>query len=142
MTLEDALNGVAETLCSLGEYDSRFPYEPGAMGNDYPMITVRYVEDNGDSGGSDEEELPGIIVYAVRSYYPISDSGDGEDGMKVAQEACLHARSTWLESLKEDRSLGGLAYQVEIMSARAFPIEDADYGNLYAHEMTVNIYTN
>lgn len=142
MRIDELINGLAEALANHGDFEARFPYEPGPLGNDFPAITVRYIDDSGDGGGSDEDILPGRVTFAVRVYYPIFDTGDGEDGLKVAQDQCLSSRGIWMESLAEDRSLDGLAYNVEILGGRAFGLEDPDHGNVYVHETTLNAYIN
>lgn len=142
MRLDQLFKGLASSIMNMGEMEARFPYEPGILGQNFPAITVRYVDDSGDAGGSDEEDLPSRVTFAVRVYYPIFDTGDGEDGLKVAQERCAEARGTWDADLKENRSLDGLAYNAEIIGARAFGLDDPDLGNVYVHEITLNAYTN
>ena len=145
MTFEDLIEYLSGYLVNLGDAATRLKYEPAILGNiDFPVVAVQYNADDTEyAGGADEIHLPPLVSMIVHFYYPIRTVGrDDVDGLVIAQQQTLGANSTFREALWEDPSLGGLMMNTEIAAGRAYPVEDEDHGQLYAHELTLNIYVH
>lgn len=142
MSLESLVNGIATALSEKGTMAAAYTWEPQLLGNEFPLLAVRYMNDL-SVGGSNEEFLPSRITFQCRIYYPIFDQGEGsEDGLKLAQEACLKADSSFRSALADDPSLEGQAMQSQILNARAYGLQDPEVGNLYVHELNVEVYVH
>lgn len=145
MTFENLIDYLSGYLVELGDAATRLAYEPNILGNvNYPVVAVQYNADDTEfTGGSDELSLPPVVSMVIHFYYPVRTVGrDDEDGLVVAQKETLAANSSFRESLWEDPSLGGLMMRTEIAAGRAYQVEDEDQGDLYTHELTLNIYVH
>lgn len=145
MTFEDLIDYISGYLVKLGDAATKLAYEPKILGDvDYPVIAVQYNADDTEfTGGSNELTLPPVVSMIVHFYYPVRTIGrDSEDGLVVAQKATLQANSTFREALWANPSLGGPMLNTEIAAGRAFPVDDEQQGDLYCHELTLNIYVH
>lgn len=152
MTLSRAFREVSGLLVGLvlpltptGPIAVTYDYEPGTdhMEDLYVAMTCQATGFGRVPGRFDEVQLPNLLRFALRWYYPIYDDDPELDGLKVAQEKTLDGMSFWEERLRADvpagyRSLGQRVRQTDAEEGRTTVTSEAGQP-LYAWEVDASV---
>lgn len=123
-TIQAGLAGVVEPAPE-GPLKTVLDYEPNLWGDDaYTALAVQNTGFEHTGRGTAEIELPDLVSFAARAYYPVLDGTD-EDGLRVAQRETLAGISAFDAGLRADPTLGGTVLFAKVVAGRIVGIPQA-----------------
>lgn len=142
LSFEEAVNTAAGALAQLvvpgpapAPVRKAYSYEPIVFEEAYPALTIQHTGFRVAVAGN----LPAVLGFTVRIYYPVAMGTGTVDGFKIAQEQVLKAISAWFTALEGDRYLSRRALMTATPEGRTVGVAEQGKSVLYVYEVEVEV---